>query len=615
MPPAPTLSSALPSGGGFFLPSYESTSASAAASSSSSSTHLIPLPTEPQDALRLSPVQLTRLRSHLDLRILSIQRRWAKRFHHAQTSSTESVVAGTEAPTVSSSSDPLISGGPPLDSPGKYANAWMDEVLPLLVRVDPLGASQSTTVLAYAMRMTELLLGGVVGYEMLQERDRGEESSKGAQQGEMGGGGEEERRPSSTSGLTRILQALHLVDALWASLLAGRRLSLPHALARSSAALSIASSSNGNSESVSTTAPAPASSTPGATIRDSLPLSGSMGIKTLSGTDRVRLRNLLVDRRGEVRRWVAEVLGVVLAGPAPGEEVDRSLPGVERRGEYGGSIPPMQSRRKKRGRAALVEPQDATAEAAQRESSAGEVKEERSDVEDVNLLSAPASAPATKRRKQTRGDTQLATQIKEESDDDDEEEEEEDMEEVAVPISAASGGQPKLGQRFKEEDEAEEVDAAEPEPEPETEEHRHYQALFDRKIELDDDDDEAEEEEDDEDEDEDRDGGKRTGNPLDDDEDDDQPHLAVDQGRGEGSALFSPQNKDSVALQVNGNTNGHDHSHDHSHGHGYGPGDSNANANGDGDGDMDASRLGSFELDVLLARLFSRSLALLERLE
>lgn len=593
MRPVPALSSALPAGGGFFLPSFEAASAAASSSAATGAgTSLAPLPTDPQDALRLSPVQLTRLRSHLDSRILSIQRRWAKRFHHRNINEGVSGAAPTTegaggSGSGSSPSDPLTSGGAALDSVGKYVTAWTDEVLPLLVRVDPVGASQSTTAVAYAMRMTELLLMGVVGYETLEERGAAQQSD-GARHSERSGEQQQKQEPQQqhfpTSGLTRVLQALHLVDALWASLLTGRRLSLPHALARSSASLSIASSSTSSS---STAHQSSASSTFSAPTRDSAPLSGSMGIKTLSGTDRVRLRNLLVDRRSEVRRWVAGVLGVVLAGPAPGEEEEQVLPGggggpSRLNGVSRGSMPPMQGRRK-RGRAALVEPLMSAEEASQKDGIA-EVEEEESDGENGGLVpatvgAAVAQAPAAKRRKRTRGDTKRAAQVKAQSDED--EEEEEEMEEVAVPVhvpvaNGPSGGIGRGEQRVKVEEGEEGPEEAE------TEEHRHYQALFDRKIDLDDDNDD-----DDDDDDEENDGDGIEGDALPRDEDDDlKPAMQA------AAEEASPHLMHDSLVQVNGTGNGTD---------------AGVSA--------DAGRLGSFELDVLLARLFSRSLALLERLE
>ncbi|PWN25101.1 hypothetical protein BDZ90DRAFT_234316 [Jaminaea rosea] len=276
------------SGAGFFLeptahaPPRNTVSTSVGSSTTSAS---------PREPLRLSPSQLTRLRSHLDDALLSIQRRYARRFHDASSSSSHA-------------SDPSASA-PPLNTLQRYCSAWTTDILPLVTRIDPYGAAQTTTALAYAMAVTDSVGVGIAGYDLPTESSE------------------------SSIALQSALQLLGLIDALWSALLVGRSLSLPLAQRRIRARLAPShTAAEGENEEAEMQRRTERS------MRDSDPITGSLGTRTTSATDRVRLRNLLIDRREALSRWMGEQGGVAMPEEEDGwEREQRALRQEAGRGE------------------------------------------------------------------------------------------------------------------------------------------------------------------------------------------------------------------------------------------------------------------------------------------
>lgn len=262
------------SGAGFFLePTAHAPPRNTVSTSVGSSTTSAP----PREPLRLSPSQLTRLRSHLDDALLSIQRRYARRFHDASSSSSHA-------------SDPSTSA-PPLNTLQRYCSAWTTDILPLVTRIDAYGAAQTTTALAYAMAVTDAVGVGIAGYDLPTESSE------------------------SSTALQSALQLLGLIDALWSALLVGRSLSLALAQRRIRARLAPShTAAEGEDEEAEMQRRAERS------LRDSDPITGSLGTRTTSATDRVRLRNLLIDRREALSRWMGEQGGVAMPEEEDGWE-------------------------------------------------------------------------------------------------------------------------------------------------------------------------------------------------------------------------------------------------------------------------------------------------------
>lgn len=215
---------------------------------------------------RLTPVQLTRLRSHLDSLLLSIQRRYTKRF------------------------EPDDGSVETLDTLQKYLLEWQARVLPLVARIDPVGAEQTTTAKAYAMNAADAICQGIAGYPLASEQ-----------------GGADTSVQAVPAMLFATLTLLNLLDALWSALLVGRSLQFESAVIRARARLQ------------ETT---PAQRPTNASLRDSKPLQGSLGIRTASVTDRVRLRNLLVTRKEDLKQWLAQQAGVAISEDSEGDEKD-----------------------------------------------------------------------------------------------------------------------------------------------------------------------------------------------------------------------------------------------------------------------------------------------------
>lgn len=445
LPPKATRASR---GGGGFIhdPIHDALDASAPSSSSSH-----PHRGSYQESLephRLSPAQLTRLRSHLDATLLDIQRRWAKRYYNRQTSPNDQV------PSRSSSA----AAGPPLTSPAAYLAAWQDEVIPILARIDPVGAVQTGMAIQYAFAMTDSIGQGLMGYAWpIDPPPSSQEQGQGHDQAGSSATASQQLGPQET--LQIFLTVMSLLDGLWASLLLGRRFDL--------------TPSDETTDDGSDQRRRP--------LHHTRPLLGSLTTKTLSLTDKIRLRNLLVTKRGELSNWVT--------GQATGTNGEFSREELEEMMKMDFK-PTDQSRaaeaRRKRKRDEQLPTDDEAAE--------------------------EAGAADRKLPKQEDG--------QDGGDDDD------DLEEVVVPSADLNGNGIKQ--------EEQQPDAQEEGVEYETtDEHRRYTALFDRKLA-----DESDEDEEDNDQEESQDRGSRL-----EDEDEDQspaPEPATSSSRSTHAPHIDP---------------------------------------------------------------------------
>ncbi|CAO1631209.1 unnamed protein product [Sympodiomycopsis kandeliae] len=383
----------LPSGGGFFLPSSEPAPRSGAHASLRDTTETI-------QPTKLSSVQLTRLRTHLDAKILSIQRRFSKRFHRQDGASTEE---STE---------------PPLSTLASFIDACRTDLLPIVFRIEPVGAQQTSTVVAYAMNLTELLTQGVLGYPCLDDP--------------VEINGESSAHDSEASSFYKLLHVLHLIDALWSALLMGRACSLQ--LASERAHLQVAAVSPSRRAGL----PRPSS------VYDTHTILGSLGSKTCTITDRVRLRNLLLTRKQEVEDWLGGIAGVTIERQAA-DETAAFIPMGEgsrkrRRGDEGSDGPTDRRRKRAEEVDGIAETFDETSDADEREGD-GE-----SDLEEVTIQGTGSNIPndptATqtgdedgfdypKTEEQIRYDALFSRRIDPDSDSDSGDGEDDDIEEAA----------------------------------------------------------------------------------------------------------------------------------------------------------------------------------------
>ncbi|CAO1622776.1 unnamed protein product [Parajaminaea phylloscopi] len=397
--PVPTLQSA-PGEGGFLLDSP--------LSAGESSRHPPPPPAtnghrddDARPPCRLSPVQMTRLRSHLDALLLSIQRRFAKRF------------------------EPATHTDAALDTLVKYLAPWHSEVLPLIAKIDPVGAQQTSTAIAYAMNITDTICQGILGYTIATAPRKERRSPDSGQ--DVGA----RKAQDGPRFLYSAMTTLHLLDALWSALLVGRCLDLHIALKRAQERLKDRSSSHLRGV---------------AAQRESTPLQGSLGTRTASVTDRVRLRNLLVTRRADLQQWLAQQAGVVM--PQPPEE---EFP--ERQSKATSEHSPQASNGKRR---------------REREEGRIGVKRRRELFEEQGDIDAALPKDGIVERDESEDDKAKS-----------EDSGEDDLEEVAVSVPKAPAPQPSV------QNGDDKGEAAEEPTQNESEEHRHYRQLFDRKIDPD----------------------------------------------------------------------------------------------------------------------------------
>lgn len=291
----------------------------------------------------LSSKQEAKLRSFLDGALEQITRGYRKRF------------------------DPSSS----LHTLSSYLAEWM-RLLGVLAHVPPYGSGSTNLLISYLLRCSTDLADGVTGYSLAMEveatrrerkrqkkqnqpeRKEGETSGRDANgdndEDEDDDAGsdldeEEDRQQqiaSRTKQLNLALQTLDLLDRIWAAVLRGNLINLPVALTNARKAFpdsqdaAVADdevSSNDHAlphqpyrpraiHSTSSLVPSPAidgrfasssSSSTNTAPKESLPIHGGRGNRTVGVTDQVRLRNIAISSREKLFAWMRTELDA----PAP----------------------------------------------------------------------------------------------------------------------------------------------------------------------------------------------------------------------------------------------------------------------------------------------------------
>ncbi|KAN0066289.1 hypothetical protein ACQY0O_000383 [Thecaphora frezii] len=359
----------------------------------------------------LTAKQEARLRAYLDGELLALSRGYRKRF------------------------DPSA----PLPSLPPFVEQWR-RILGVLAQIPPYGGGSTNLLVSYLLRCTSDICEGIAGYSLAMEieKARRERKRKRADtQGESGrasglsdfddgggkgGGGddngeddskdledEEQRRREELATHNRqlhlVLEALDLLDRMWSALLRGHMINLPVAQQHARRAFSDASdmpdpaqrgsgkapfqsrydAAQGSRRPTSAFVPSPtvdgrfpATSLDAipASDRESLPIQGGKGPRTVGQTDRVRLRNITVLAREKLFAWMRQELDAPLP-PTMDEGEDDD--GTATAGDMMSCATAQQM---------LKEEED---EEEQREVEAAEELE--GDMEDVPIDSAQADAP------------------------------------------------------------------------------------------------------------------------------------------------------------------------------------------------------------------------------
>ncbi|EPQ32352.1 uncharacterized protein PFL1_00548 [Pseudozyma flocculosa PF-1] len=337
-------------GGGFLIDDFSSILPDAPADAAASEQHadesvqastFVPQP--------LSAKQEARLRSYLDNSLLVISRGYRKRF------------------------DPSS----PLPSLIPFWQQW-NVILGVLARVPPYGSGGTNLLVSYLLRCTSDICDGIAGYGLGMEIERARRESRqkgdqapskardeaadaysdrpGAEDGEDGEDqheDEEQRRRQEIAlrnkQLNLVLEATSLLDRMWTAILRGYMINFPVALKRAREAFSDADDSSNPTEQgrngkaslrstvpgigrfTSSLVPSPAVdgrflSTPHSSAlgseRESLPIQGGKGIRTVGQTDRVRLRNIAVLAREKLFAWMREELNAPLPPTMDEDEED-----------------------------------------------------------------------------------------------------------------------------------------------------------------------------------------------------------------------------------------------------------------------------------------------------
>ncbi|KAJ1031823.1 hypothetical protein NDA13_002209 [Ustilago tritici] len=236
-----------------------------------------------------------------------------------------------------------------------YLAEWM-RLLGVLAHVPPYGSGSTNLLISYLLRCSTDLCDGVTGYGLAMEieaerslRKKKEAEQAAGQDSTRNGGGaadkeatesdgeededeEEERQhqiASRTKQLNLALQTIDLLDRIWAAVLRGNLINLPVALSNArrafpdtpEAATDVRSSDGQRSHlpyhprivhSTSSLVPSPAiddrfhsgSNTTHNTPRESLPIHGGRGNRTVGVTDQVRLRNIAISSREKLFSWM-----------------------------------------------------------------------------------------------------------------------------------------------------------------------------------------------------------------------------------------------------------------------------------------------------------------------
>lgn len=267
----------------------------------------------------LTPKQEAKLRSFLDASLDTLSRGYRKRF------------------------DPTS----PLTTLTLYLTEWR-RVIGVLARVPPYGSGSTNLLVSYLLRCSTDLCDGIAGYGLgmeIEQHRRDAKRQKTVSETEQPTSSdsevdEEEDRRQATQlrhrQLNLVLQMLDLIDRIWAAILRGNLISFSTALANSIAAYSDPEEIS-NSGAATAAAPfrskfeaarlttsfvaSPALHQRGS--RESLPVHGGKGQRTVGVTDQVRLRNIAISSREKLFAWMRTELD---AQPPPTLEVD---PGQE----------------------------------------------------------------------------------------------------------------------------------------------------------------------------------------------------------------------------------------------------------------------------------------------
>lgn len=657
----PPAGSAAPIGGGGFLPSNDFGDGQSSNDYSNQGLLSRSRADESHPPLRLSPAQITRLRTHLDAVLLSINRRFAKRFHREGPYGSAEQTAAAKEPL--SNGAPAASSPnavqPPLDTLERFAQAWREDVLPLVARIDVVGAQQTATAVAYAMSITDQIAQGAMGYPQVLAGVE-QQGNQGQAEEPAEDGDKAERKSArmvTPRGIHELLVLLHLLDALWTALLVGRRLDLRLAEQRARARLPPPPSPQSEGSPSSPPASLPLSKRERRaqrTQQDSHALLGSLGARTTSMTDRVRLRELLVARREDLRRWIvgSDIMGA--AGPADFGEEPARRHASRRQAEASAAASGAGGMGTVFGRAAKG-PDTSSHLKRHRDGQEAQTPEGAQSKRRRRAAGARAVDDDTAELIYEQGDLDTDLDVKDgivestdEPDDadegqaeDDGEEEEEDLEAVEIgephpqaqaesPLSGAAASAPAPGTvpepheaEPKPEQEQEQDGDFDPEREPETDEQRHFRDLFDRKIDPDEDDDSKDEDEDedeDENEDEDEGGGadeedrdqREKGGVLTSDSDTERERISQDNVQLEAGSSPPPRGAPTPSRAPDGDAPPRP---DRRQGNGSSRGAAAAQgADADADAGAEAEADADADLGVTTSRLFSRSLAVLERL-
>ncbi len=250
-----------------------------------------------------------------------------------------------------------------------YLAEWM-RLLGVLAHVPPYGGGSTNLLISYLLRCSTELSDGITGYSLAMEVEAGRrerkwqkkesaksQSAKGKNgksrqatdaddDGNESESDEEEERQhliaSRTKQLNLALQTIDLLDRVWAAVLRGNLINLPVALGNARKAFPETSHTDADGDagpdgkshsrlpynprsihSTSSLVPSPAidgrfasntsSASAGYTQRESLPVHGGRGNRTVGVTDQVRLRNIAISSREKLFSWMRTELDA----PAP----------------------------------------------------------------------------------------------------------------------------------------------------------------------------------------------------------------------------------------------------------------------------------------------------------
>lgn len=292
------------SGGGFIIDDLSTVFASESGRPVLQESLEDPIPESVATPKPLTSKQEAKLRSFLDGALEDITRGYRKRFDPSST----------------------------LHTLPSYLGEWM-RLLGVLAHVPPYGGGSTNLLISYLLRCSTELCDGITGYSFgmefeVERRERKRQKKDPAGEDEDRDSDDEEDRQnliaSRTKQLNLALQTLDLLDRIWAAVLRGNLINLPVALINSRAAFPDTTDANTQDEaqshkpynprtlhSTSSLVPSPAidgrfvpASTSSNSARESLPIHGGRGNRTVGVTDQVRLRNIAISSREKLFSWM-----------------------------------------------------------------------------------------------------------------------------------------------------------------------------------------------------------------------------------------------------------------------------------------------------------------------